>query len=111
MTSPIAPVAATPAPASSEQKKLRAVAEQFEAVMLRQLIGSMRQASLADGMFDSNATEQFREMGDARTAEAMAHQGALHIADLLVKQFGARIAPAAAAPVAEPAAASGGKPE
>ena len=81
-----------------EQQKLRAVAEQFEAVMLRQMIGSMRAASPGDGLFDSSATEQFRDMGDAKMAETMAHQGALHIADLLVKQFSARLAaPAAAA--------------
>ena len=94
MTSPIASIPATPAPPSPEQQKLRAVAEQFEAVMLRQMIGSMRSASLGDGVFDSSASDQFRDMGDAKMAETMAHQGALHIADLLVKQYGARLAPA-----------------
>ena len=32
-------------------------------------------------------------MSDAKVAESMAHQGALHIADLLVKQYGATLAP------------------
>ncbi|WP_294390641.1 rod-binding protein [uncultured Sphingomonas sp.] len=73
-------------------KQLKETAKQFEAVFLRQLIGTMRSASLGDGVFDSSSTEQFRDMADARTAEAMAGKGALGVADLLVKQFGARLA-------------------
>jgi peptidoglycan hydrolase FlgJ len=91
-TAPAAPAAGQ----TVDQKQLRAVAEQFEAVMLRQMIGSMRSASLSEGMFDNGGTEQFRDMSDARTAENMAKHGALGIADLLVKQFGARLAPGAA---------------
>jgi peptidoglycan hydrolase FlgJ len=99
VTSPIAPTApATPAAQPTpEQKQLRAVAEQFEAVMLRQLIGSMRSASLSEGMLENGGTEQFRAMSDAKMADTMAGKGVLGIADLLVKQFGARLAPAAAA--------------
>ncbi|HWI87270.1 MAG TPA: rod-binding protein [Sphingomonas sp.] len=73
--------------------KLKKTAQQFEAVFLRQLIGSMRTASLGDGIFDSEATKQFRDMSDAKTADTMAGRGALGIADLLVKQYGARLAP------------------
>jgi flagellar protein FlgJ len=42
-------------------------------------------------------------MADAKTAEAMAQKGALHIADMLVKQYGARLS-ATAAPTATAAA-------
>ena len=73
------------------------VAQQFEAVFLRQMIGAMRSASLAEGITDSSATQQFQDMADARTADAMASKGAMGIADLLIKQFGARIAPTPAA--------------
>jgi flagellar protein FlgJ len=55
------------------------------------MIGSMRSASLGDGIFDSSATEQFRDMSDSKTADAMASKGALGIADLLIKQLGARM--------------------
>ena len=83
-----APAAATPSPAEA---KLRKAAQAFEAVFLRQMIGSMRSASLGEGITDSSATEQFRGMSDSKLADSMAQKGALHIADLLVKQYGARL--------------------
>lgn len=66
---------------------LRQVAQQFEAIFLRQMIGTMRSSTLSDGLFDSSATEQFRDMADAKTADDMAHTGSIGIADLLMKQF------------------------
>jgi peptidoglycan hydrolase FlgJ len=76
------------APAQNDRAKLKAAAQQFEAVFLRQMISSMRSASLGDGLLDSDASNQFRDMADARTADAMAQKGALGIADMLLKQFG-----------------------
>ena len=101
MTNPIplnatAATTAAPSPASPDQAKLKKAAQAFEAVFVRQLIGSMRSASDGDGLFDSEASKQFRDMADAKTADAMAQKGALHIADMLVKQYGARLAPAVA---------------
>lgn len=78
----------SPAPAQDDRQKLKAVAQQFEAVFLRQMISSMRSASLGDGLFDTSSSDQFRDLSDARTADAMAEKGALGIADLLLKQFG-----------------------
>jgi peptidoglycan hydrolase FlgJ len=85
MIRPVAPSlpAATPKP----DPELRKAAEAFEAVILRQLIGSMRQAKLADEMFGSNATGQFREMADARTADSMAAMRQFGIADLVERQL------------------------
>ncbi|WP_420146342.1 rod-binding protein [Sphingobium sp.] len=77
--------------AASQKAALTKVAQQFEAVFMRQMIGAMRSASLAEGIGDSSATEQFRDMADARTADAMASKGAMGIAELLLKQFGDRI--------------------
>lgn len=74
--------ATTPDPA------LAKAAQAFEAIFLRQMIGAMRSSSLAEGMFDSSATEQFRDMADARTADEMARTSKFGIADLLMKQFG-----------------------
>jgi len=85
--------AATPADkAQADKAKLKTAAQQFEAVFLRQMIGSMRQASLGDGMFDSQATQQFQDMADSKTADAMSQKGVLHLADLLEKQLGATVA-------------------
>ena len=86
--------ATSTAPARSETE-LRAAAEAFEAVFLRQVIGSMRQAKLADDVFGSAATDQFRGMADAQLADNMAEQGSFGIADLLLQQFRGRLAPSA----------------
>ncbi|HAF41819.1 MAG TPA: flagellar biosynthesis protein FlgI [Sphingobium sp.] len=76
---------------NSNKAALEKVAQQFEAVFLRQMIGAMRSASLAEGIGDSSATQQFRDMADARTADAMASKGAMGIAELLLRQFGDRV--------------------
>ena len=89
--------AAAPTQASPELAKLKKAAQAFEAVFVRQLIGTMRSASDGEGLFDSEATKQFQDMADSKTADVMAQKGALHIADMLVKQYGARLAGTAAA--------------
>ena len=89
MTGPVSPAsgsAAAPAAKADIGKAARA----FEAVFLRQMIGSMRQASLGDELFGSSAGEQFRDMADARLADQMAAGKGFGIAELLVKQFAAR---------------------
>lgn len=90
--------AAGPGAADSRQNQLRTAAQAFEAVFLRQLIGSMRSAKLADDPFGSQASEQFRDMSDARLADQMSHQGSFGIAQMLLNQFQRRQAPAAATP-------------
>lgn len=87
---------ATAAQAGGTQNKaaLEKAAQQFEAIFLRQMMGAMRSASLAEGISDSSATDQFREMADARTADSMAAKGTLGIAEMLMHQFGARVSPA-----------------
>lgn len=76
----------TPATAPS----LRKAAEGFEAVMLRQMIATMRKAKLADDMFGSSATDNFRELADARTADSIASLGQFGIADMIEKQLSAK---------------------
>ena len=69
---------------------MRAAAQAFEAMFIRQMIGSMRQAGFADDVFGSQATEQFRDMGDAQLAESMSHQGSFGIAEMLLGQMSRR---------------------
>jgi len=79
---------ATPAaPAGDRRAELRQAAQAFEAVFLRQMIGSMRQARLAEDPFTSQATEQFTEMSDAQLADSMSRQGSFGIAEMLLAQF------------------------
>jgi flagellar protein FlgJ len=83
---------------AAQRNALRAAAQQFEAVFLRQLIGSMRSAHLSEDPLSSQATEQFRDMSDANLADAMSHQSVFGIAQMLLAQFDRHnAAPAAAA--------------
>ncbi len=82
---------------TANKAALEKAAQQFEAIFLRQMIGAMRSASLAEGISDSSATEQFQSMADSRTADALAGSNSMGIAQLLIGQFGERVAPAAPA--------------
>lgn len=83
---PATGTAATPQ-ADRQRDQMRQAAQAFEAVFIRQMIGSMRQARLAEDAFGSSATDQFREMGDAQLAENMSRQGSFGIAEMLLNQF------------------------
>jgi peptidoglycan hydrolase FlgJ len=67
--------------------ELSKAAAAFEAVMLRQLIGSMRAAKLGDDIFGSSASGHYRELADARTADALAARGAIGIAAMIERQL------------------------
>ena len=77
--------ATAPATASAPSPAIRETAQQFEAIFLRQMIATMRAPSLGDDIFGSDASNQFRDMSDARLADAMA--GQLGIAQILEKQL------------------------
>lgn len=78
-----------PSGSSDRRSELKAAAEAFEAVFLRQMIGSMRQAKLGDELLGGRAAEQFQELADARLADSMAKQQSFGIAEMLLKQFDA----------------------
>ena len=103
VSNPAAPasLAAAGAPSTEAQRaQLRQAAQAFEAIFLRQMIGSMRNARLAEDVFGSSSSEQFRDMGDAQLADSMSRQGSFGIAEMLLAQFNRAIP-------ANPAAASG----
>lgn len=84
MTS-VSAVSSSRAPSSVDP--LKKVAEQFEAVFVRQMIASMRQAKLVDDPLDSSATDNFRELADARTADSIATGGHLGLAEMIERQL------------------------
>lgn len=87
------------APAAGIDKAgLKKAAQQFEAIFIRQMMSSMRSASLGEDLLGSSAGDQFRDMSDARTADSMAEKGALGIAQLLIAQFEHRATPDAGVP-------------
>ncbi|HWJ38441.1 MAG TPA: rod-binding protein [Sphingomicrobium sp.] len=78
----------TRASAAKADPALKKVAQQFEAIFLRQMIGSMRQAKLTDDPLDSSATDNFRELADAKTADSIAALGRFGIAQMIERQLG-----------------------
>ena len=105
------------------QKALRAAAQQFEALFVQMMLKSMRDATPQDGMFDSNETKLYTSMLDQQFAQSMAKRG-IGLADIMVRQLGRNMAPAAdpgssadapaapagdaAQPAAQPAASGAG---
>jgi peptidoglycan hydrolase FlgJ len=89
MIKPIVPLAAP----KLVDPELRKAAQSFEAVFIRQVIGSMRKAQLANEMFGSSASDNFRELADSKTAESMAKLGQFGIADMIERQLTAKTAP------------------
>jgi flagellar protein FlgJ len=55
-------------------ENLKKAGQQFEAVFTGMMLKSMRQAKLADPLFDNKGVETFRDMQDAQLAQAMAER-------------------------------------
>lgn len=85
MIKPVASPSAT-APKATDPA-LKKAAQGFEAVFLREMIGSMRKAKLADEAFGSSATDNFRELADANLAETMSGLQQFGIAKLVEAQL------------------------
>jgi peptidoglycan hydrolase FlgJ len=83
MITPLSQNTATP----MDRAALRKAAEGFEAAFLREIIGEMRKAKLGDDIFGSGASDNFREMADANTADALAKRGLFGIAEMVERQF------------------------
>lgn len=84
-TAPAVPATLQP----SQDAELRKAAEAFEAIILRQMLSAMRQGKLADDIFGSSATDQYRELADARLADDIAGRRQFGIADMVERQLSA----------------------
>lgn len=72
-----APIAGSPSVAADTSRlmtkeNLDKAAAQFESLFLHQMLKSARAAKLGDGLFDSDALDQFRDMQDAKLSETIA---------------------------------------
>ena len=73
---------------SQESKgELKAVAEQFEAIFVEQLLKAARQSTLADGLFDNEEVETYRDMLDKEYAKSIATNTSLGIASAIETKF------------------------
>ncbi len=50
---------------------LEAAGQRFEAIFTKMMLSSMRKAKLGDGLFESKALDQFRDMQDDQLAKSM----------------------------------------
>lgn len=70
---------------------LKKVAQEFEALLLQEVLKSMRQASPGDELTDSQATKTFTGMLDQQYAQSIAHAKGMGLADMIVNQVRAAI--------------------
>lgn len=61
------------------RENLEAAGQKFESIFTNMMLGSMRKAKLADGLFESNALTQFRDMQDQQLAKSMAEHAPIGI--------------------------------
>ena len=62
--------------AKTGREKLAAVAKQFEAVFLRQMLAAARKTDFGDSLFSGQAMDTFNQMQDERFADIASKTGA-----------------------------------
>ena len=67
------------------RQDVQEMAASFEAIFIRNMLASMRTASLGEGLFDSHGMKEFRNQQDAMLADKMAQQGVFGVAELLAR--------------------------
>ncbi len=77
---------------TASRENLDKAGERFEAIFIGMMLKSMRQAKLAEGMFDTKAADQFRDIMDGKLSQAMAEHTPIGIGkamtDFLAKTHG-----------------------
>ncbi len=71
-----------------EEQTLRQVAGQFESLFVNMMLKSMRQASLAEGLFDSEQSKMYQDMADQQLASDLSMRGGLGLQDVIMRQLG-----------------------
>ena len=66
---------------------LRAVAQQFESLMINMMMKSMREAKLGDGLLDTDQTRLYQDLLDQQLSLTLSQGRGLGIADLLVRSL------------------------
>ena len=71
----------------SENDALKAVAEQFEAMFVQELMKASRAAKLFDDPLETSASQPFIDMMDQKLALQISNEKSLGIAEAIVNQF------------------------
>ena len=72
---------------NSQLSELRAVADQFEAIFLENLLRQARKSKLSNELFDSKADDNFQQMFDEELAKSSSKLVDIGIADAIVRQM------------------------
>jgi len=70
---------------------LRVVAQQFEAIFIQQMLKTMRDASLSEGLFDNNASDFYVDMLDKQMSLNLSAGKGIGLADIIVQQLSNRL--------------------
>jgi peptidoglycan hydrolase FlgJ len=101
---PIEQLAANPN--VSDKDKVTETCRQFEAVLLRQILGEARKTVIPDGEQDSNVTSIYSDMVTQQLADSISRSGAFGLAKSLEAQLVRQVLPPA--PAGTPAATAPG---
>ena len=71
----------------SNNDELKAVANQFEAIFLEMLLKQARESKLSDGLFDTDADDNFVQMFDAELAKSSSELVDIGIAEAIIEQM------------------------
>lgn len=72
---------------SRSPEALRKAASQFEALFIQMVLKSMREAKLADGMFENESNDHYRDMFDGQLSVSLSQGRGLGLADVIVRQL------------------------
>lgn len=92
MIAPVPPGAASPLASSpaagSPRERLTEAAQQFEAILVRQMLAAARSTDFGgDDLFGGQGEETFREMQDSQFARIASESGALGLAKSIEAQL------------------------
>lgn len=73
---------------TQSKESLKKAGQQFESVFTGMMLKSMRQAKLAEPLFDSKALDTFRDMSDQKVVQAMAEHTPLGIGKAMTEFLG-----------------------
>jgi len=74
----------------SNNDDLKAVANQFEAIFLEMLLKQAIESKLSDGLFDTDADDNFVQMFDAELAKSSSELVDIGIAEAIIEQMSPR---------------------
>jgi flagellar protein FlgJ len=72
----------------NDKEILKQVAAQFESLFVSMMLKSMRDAQLAEGLFDSEQSRMYQDMADQQLALDMSQNGGLGLQNVILRQLG-----------------------